>query len=177
MDLVNLQAVLPPPPRSSVDPLNWEAFEQAIGMQLSVDYKTFGSVYGLPGVIDAFLWVFSPMSANPNLDLWRQTQGRLDALRVLRASGESIPYAIFPEDGGLIPWGATDNGDVCYWRTGNDLGGSWTLVIGANRSPEWHSFQGEVTDFLVGILRRTDRVAFFPEDFPSPNPSFLPASS
>jgi hypothetical protein len=101
----------------------------------------------------------------------------LAVTRDLRAGGiVEIPYPSYPEPGGLLPWGVTANGDWGYWIT--EPSGdpdAWPIAISVDRGPEWFRHPGPLTRFLVEVLEGSVRVPFFPDDFPSDDPAFIPA--
>jgi len=172
----DLTRLVPPPRRSRNPATEWPAVEAALGVALPPDYKALVEVYGL-GQFDDFLSVFHPETANPHLNLQRAVTGpygALWALRTLREGGEAIPYPIFPESGGLLPWGITDNGNVCYWRTASSNPSRWTVAVNESRGPTWDDFAGTMVDFLLAVLSRRRRCVVFPDDFPSDHPTFTP---
>jgi len=164
------------PPSSPLEvPLSppWDNLEQTIGTPLPNDFKACVETFG-SGSFDNFLWVLNPFSANPHLRLADQIKRTLGALRELKSDDpEELPYSLFPEDEGLLPWGMTDNGDGLYWHTGGDTS-RWTVVVNAARDPECEEFPLGLTDFLVQILSKKVRSDIFPGDFPHTNPAFHP---
>ena len=139
----------PPPPRPA--------------RPLPSDYLALAAEWG-PGAFDDFLWLLVPGAENPNLDLDRQAEVRLGALREL---GEDTPYPL----GELLPWAFTDNGDVLFWHTAGEPD-AWTVAVNESRGPEWHLFDGGAADFLVAFLSGRERVPVFPDDVPSEAPGF-----
>ena len=167
---------MPPPGSTGRPAIGWLEVEAAAGTPLPPDYRAFVEAYG-PGAVDGFLWVLHPATANAHLSLQEAIGGRhsqLWALRTLREGGEEIPYPIYPEPGGLLPWGITDNGDVCYWHTASADPAAWTVAANESRGPEWDDFRGTMVEFLVGVLSGRHRCPVFPEDFPSHIPTFRP---
>jgi hypothetical protein len=154
--LDDLRAIAPPPPGPPPPPAD-------AGHPLPADYEQLAREYG-PGSFAGFLWLLAPGAANQYLDLDRQAEVRLDALRTL---GEELPYEP------LLPFAFTDNGDVVYWHATGDPD-DWTVVVNESRGPEWHAFDGNATEFLVATLSGRERVPMFPEDFPSEEPGFQP---
>jgi hypothetical protein len=167
-----LSRLLPPPARAPGPPVDWAAVAAEVGVALPGDYRAFIEAYGT-GCVDGFLWVLHPTTGNQHLHLARQVQRQLWALRYLRDRGEAVPYPLFPEPGGVLPWGVTDNGDVCYWRTGGAPDG-WTVVVNESRGPDWDAYPGPLTAFLAAVLSRRHVCPVFPTDFPSPSPAFVP---
>jgi hypothetical protein len=99
LSAVNELVALVPPLSGGSARIDWTTIEESVGLRLPSDYKAIVEAYG-PGVFDDFLWVLQPLATNPNLDLLRQKENRLDALRVLAASGDTIPYRIDSDGGG-----------------------------------------------------------------------------
>jgi hypothetical protein len=141
----------PPPPAQPTRPL-------------PADYVELASTYGA-GCFDEFIWLLVPGAQNPNLDLDRQTDVRLDALHAL---DEDLPYEP------LLPFAFTDNGDVVYWHATGEPD-EWTVAVNESRGPEWHAYQGTATEFLVETLSGRHRVPMFPPDFPSDDPGYTAA--
>ena len=170
-----LSRILPVPdrPLEVPDPGRWEEIERAVGIRLPPDYKAFVSTYGT-GSIDDFLMVFNPFSDRPALRLQEFGEEMLRVLRENRAQGvDPPPYPIHPEPDGLLPWGATDNGDWCYWvATQAHDPDRWPIAINMSRGPDWFSHPGPLTGFLADLLSRTIRVPFLPEEFPTSPATF-----
>jgi len=175
MSIETLQRIVAPPetPLEVPSVPHWNEVERAIGAGLPRDFRACVERYGT-GSFDRFLWVLNPFSSNPHLRLFDRIERNLDALRMLKKDdpGE-IPYALFPEQEGLLPWGITDNGDGLYWHTAGDPD-QWSVVVNAARDPECEEFPLGMTDFLAQILSRRARSEIFPSDFPRPHPSFHP---
>jgi hypothetical protein len=172
--LDELRQLLPPPEPGVSSTVDWLAVEAAIGSELPRDYKQFIEKYGV-GSIDDFLWVYHPTTSNQNLQLQHRTKKDLGTLRVLRKEdSDLVPYPIFPEQEGLIPWGRTATGDRLYWRTSSANPNDWIQVIKEGRGPEWAEFSGSMTELLAALLSRRYLFPIFPNDFPSPYPTFQP---
>lgn len=127
MSIDYLKAVISPPQNVVDRPSegDWAGVEARLGTVLPDDYKDFLREYG-SGSIGQFLWIFNPFSKNENLNLERQAGLQAAVLRELSSYGEIIPYKIFPEGGGIMPFGITDNGDVLFGKlTGFPILGLW----------------------------------------------------
>lgn len=153
----------------------WPEVEHELEARLPHDYKTFIDSYGT-GKINSFILIFNPFSTNQYVNLKDQAHRQLDALRTLIKGGESCPYPLFPEPGGLLPVGITDNGDVIHWLT-KGSSDAWSVVVNDSRSPEYEEFDCDLTSFLASILTRDIRSKIFPESFPNTQPRFEPISS
>jgi hypothetical protein len=164
---------LVPPPDDPPPPADWAAAREKFGFDLPEDYREMIDVYGA-GLFDEELRVYAPGHQNASLDLLRGTDEELWGLRYLRdEAGDQLPYEPEPVSGGLISWGVTGNGDVCYWRVidAGDPSG-WTVVVHEPRGAEWHPFDGTVTEFLAGLFSGRVRAEFYDGDWPSEAPAF-----
>lgn len=150
----------------------WRQVEGELNLRLPNDYKGLVADYGA-GYFDDFLLILQPYEANSNIDLLTQRSARLNALRSLGEQGESVPFNVEPRKEQLLPWGATDNGDVCYWVTQPDKDPEeWTIAVNEARGPQWEQFNGSVTEFLAAVFSRMLKVSIFPSGFPSEEPLF-----
>jgi hypothetical protein len=175
MSIERLPQLLPPPtnPTGSGNHGDWEAVEAGL-TPLPRDYKEFVDTYGL-GRIDGFVLIYSPFAQSPSANLLARGRQDLAALTELRNKyGKSeVPYALFPEQGGLLPFGTDDNGDGLYWLTEGDPD-EWAVVVNEGRAPEYERFDMPMTGFLALILSKTIKCGIFPADFPDPRPAFSP---
>jgi hypothetical protein len=130
---------------------DWEAIERKLQTGLPRDYKAFADDFGL-GRIGGFLWVFMPDQANSHLDLYEQTLRHGETLAQLRNDElYPVPFDSFPAGGGLIPWGITDNGDTCYWKTDGEPD-EWQVVVTDDRMNDWERFAMGFSEFLRQLL-------------------------
>jgi hypothetical protein len=170
-----LQRILPRPvsPSPAASRPDWQAIEKQL-CPLPESYKEFIDHYGL-GRIDRFLIVYSPTATDKYLNLSARGQIDLDALRELRSKhgAREVPYALYPEPNGLLPFGIDENGDGLYWLTEGPPD-QWPIVVNEGRAPEYVRFDATLTEFLAGILSRTLHCEIFPDDFPSDAPTFTP---
>jgi hypothetical protein len=170
-----LGQILQPPdrPLEVPDPGAWEEVERALGIAFPADYKSFVATYG-SGSVDDFLLVLNPFSSRTALRIQDFGMEMLRALRENRANGtEDPPFPIHPEPGGLFPWGATDNGDWCYWVTEPAADPDrWPVAVNMSRGPDWFNHPGPLIAFLADLLEGVVRVPFLPDDFPSDEPVF-----
>jgi hypothetical protein len=78
--------------------------------------------------------------------------GQLEMLRAWRAEGQGeFPYPLYPEPGGLLPWGGIRGGGYAFWLTGPGEPGEWLVVIASQRCDRWDRFDGTVCEFLTGV--------------------------
>ncbi|MGW6449921.1 hypothetical protein [Lentzea sp. NPDC055074] len=128
--------------------IDWRAVEAELGTALPTDYRVYADNY--PALcVEGFLHVSHPVGE------WALREAAEAALVPLRGHREEfpefVPYALFPEPGGLLPWGITDNGDDLFWSTEGDPD-DWRVVVSDHA--EWWTHDGGVLSFLSGLLRR-----------------------
>jgi hypothetical protein len=172
MAIEDLIIIMPPPEAPiEVRGATWATVENAIGAVLPIDYKKFIEKYG-SGRINGFVWIFNPFSERQSINLVSQISVQLNALKTLvQDFGEQCPYQLFPQNGGLLPLGITDNGDVIHWLT---KGGptDWKIVVNEARGPRYEEFDVDLTSFLSKILTRGSQCSLLPPNFPEGTPSF-----
>jgi hypothetical protein len=154
-----------PPPAQPVETsgtVRWADVEQRIGTPLPDDYKQFVDEYGT-GAVAGFLWIFNPFSSHRYVNLLEQVPAELDSLR--RLENEELPFSLFPQIGGILPFGATDNGNILFWRT-RGTPNNWSIVIFQARGPKFQEFRTSLTSLLAQLLMRRIRCEVLPADFP-----------
>jgi hypothetical protein len=166
------------PPESPIDTGSagdWRRIQQEIGTAIPNDYCSFIERYGSGG-IDGWLYFFNPFAASKYTNLQRQISARLGALREIRREfPRYVPFPVYPEKGGVLPWGCTGNGDTLYWVT-TGKPSDWSVCINEGRGPDWDVFAESMTGFLIRLLKRQIRVRIFPDDLSlGPNSRFTPA--
>ena len=176
LSIKQLCIIMPPPtsPENIGDNNLWDSVEKRIGIVLPDDYKEFISIYGT-GYIGDFIRVFNPFCEYPSLNLEKQINDQLGALRQIKDDfGESeSPYPLFPESNGLLPWGITDNGDVLYWLT-RGSSDQWHSVVNESRGPYFEEFQDSMVTFLIKLIQGEIQSDIIPRDFLSTPCLFVP---
>jgi hypothetical protein len=79
------------------------------------------------------------------------------------------PYVAFPEPGGLLPWGESNEGDIFCWKTGDPDPDKWPVALGS-RSSTWDEHEGGMLNYMVGLLRGDILPHGLPDIFTRPNP-------
>src|SRR5262245_44791809 len=100
---------------------DWGAVEQSIGLGLPLEYKEL--VEALPaGYFQDFARVIKPGDVGASSDEFLGYYAhRLEDMRHWRQSDPGrFPLPIFPETGGLLPWGVSRKGDLFFWLTDGD---------------------------------------------------------
>jgi SMI1-KNR4 cell-wall len=174
MSLTKLETLLPRPtqPQEVGTLHDWTNIEAELKTTLPNDYKGFIGVFG-SGTINDFLVVLNPFSPNKYINLLQRGRMELDAYAASKKSfPEHYAHDIYPTSGGLLPFGATDNGEILYWNTtGNP--NHWSVVAYESRGPKHFTFGGNMTEFLTRLLEKTIECSVLPRSFPSAAPVFV----
>jgi hypothetical protein len=176
MSIAKLKSVIPPPPTVTPIPAGaWEQVEGRLGTKLPADYKALIAEFG-PGCIGDFLWIFSPFTTNPNLNLALQFDKITKTDQDLQQTyGHVLPLPLFPAAGGILPAGLTDNGDYVSWLAEAEPD-RWPVIVSDSRAPEWERLNLTLTDFIAAIITRERVCGIFPDSFPPPGARFVPAT-
>ncbi len=148
--------VLPRPKKvvETGQPEQWPTIEATLGVVLPDDYKAYINRFGT-GLVCNFVYVLNPFSRWEKLNLLEAITKRLPLLQNARAESPSgiSPFRPYPEPGGLLPWGTTENGDGLYWIT-EGAPDMWSIVINEVRSENFEAFSGPMTSFLYDLVTR-----------------------
>lgn len=159
MSIENLIKAVPPP-AAPFEAFRgpWEVIEADLETSLPQDYKDFARLYG-SGYFMEFLGIHIPNTQNPNTRLEWQAQVVRDGFRTL--TEEYCPYPMWPDPGGLLPFGGTDDGDEFFWRM-RGLPDDWRVVIWDRGFGSFEELDCDLTDFLAGLA--TGEI--LPKDWP-----------
>lgn len=175
MTLESLCKVILPPrmPIETGSVEGWPLIEETLGVVLPSDYKQYIAIFGT-GCFGNFLWPFNPFSTNRHLNLIEQINVTLNAQRALKEQwgNRQCPYPLYPEAGGLLPWGSTDNGDDLFWLTTGSPE-DWIVVINEARAPVYEEYQESMTGLLAKLLSGEITSKIFPQDFPDKSALFM----
>lgn len=169
MSLDALMKVLPRPAHSveAVDTPSWGLYELITGIVLPEDYKGYLGVYGT-GLIGGMITPYNPFCTRTS---WKPSYTCQDWMREIvgiqalkQEFGEVIfPYAVYPEPGGVFPWGSTDNGHRLFWLT-NGAPNEWTVLINEARSRNFQEFDYSMTAFLNAWITGAIHCELIPYD-------------
>jgi hypothetical protein len=148
-----------PPPETPFEAFGgpWEPIEKEAGSPLPQDYKDFARLYG-SGYFMEFLGVSMPRSANPNTCFEAQLKQTCDTFLGL----DDLPYAMWPEPGGLIPFGSSDDGDFLFWLP-RGAPNEWPVVIWSRGLLKFEVVEHDLTGFLAAVASGEPVGADFPE--------------
>jgi hypothetical protein len=148
-----------PPPAAPFEAFNgpWEPIEAQLKTALPPDYKDFVRVYG-SGYWMQFFGIYVPRSRNPNVRL----ESQVPAICATFFDDEN-PYPLWPDPGGLIPVGQTDNGDYMFWLSQGPPA-DWGVVVWDRGLFGFERFDCDLTTFLARLATGEILPKEFPED-------------
>jgi hypothetical protein len=76
---------------------------------------------------------------------------------------ERVPYAIYPESGGILPWGNDENGHDYYWLTRGSPE-EWIVIADDVRGVGFSEYSCSMTGYLLGVL--SNRITPLAGDYP-----------
>jgi hypothetical protein len=144
----------PPDPVETGDAETLSRIEQRLRITLPNDYIELARKYGTGGFLGGgfgFLRVLNPFAAY----YFEKVQEIGEVWRGIKADREdSVPYKIFPEVGGLLPWADDADGSMLFWLTNGDPE-YWPILAVAPRSDYYQRFDMSITTFLAGCFAGT----------------------
>jgi hypothetical protein len=141
----------------------WEPIEAELRTPLPQDYKDFVRLYG-SGYFMEFLGIYAPRTSNPNTRFERNAPliSRM-FLEAAEEDDEELTYPFWPTPSGLIAFGATDNGDMLFWRAQGHPD-TWRVVIWDRGLQTFEALDCDLTDFLAGLATGDIQPEAFPGD-------------
>jgi hypothetical protein len=167
---------------------DWAAIEVDLGVRLPADYKLLAESFP-GGWFRGWVRVRLPERTGddrPRL-LSDFAAGELEALREFRETGECVfPFPLFPEPGGVLPWGYLRSPGVAYWLTGPGDPDEWPVIAATADGDYWERFDGPACEFLTEVAAGRYDASGFPDDYRghgdhridlAPRPVFEPDSA
>lgn len=125
--------------------------------------------------MDDFLYLFNPFAAGQDGNLLAEKDRVLAAYRQTRARfPDRLALPPFPEPGGVLPLGRTDNGDELYWVTDGDPD-RWPVALMESRAALQELHAMPVTGFLAALAANQLASRILPADvLDRPSHQFTP---
>jgi hypothetical protein len=165
MALAVVTGLVPPPARpSGVGTLEqWRAAERELDLVFPTDYREFVFAYGT-GTFATEYSVYSPFWGAEYFDHVRYLCQIEREFRV--EFPNRVPYPVWPEPGGVFPWGSDQNGNYYLWLTDGppDL---WQVVTNEPRGHGYREHDCTMTEYLAGVM--LGRIRPLIGDFPTPD--------
>lgn len=166
MALGELLKIVTPPdkPREVPAKPNWAAVEKKLGLQLPDDYKRYVTKFG-SGVLGDFVHVYNPFSRDEYTCLQKRVEKVCGMQRHFRETEDHpVPYDIYPESPGLLPWGQDDNGNYLFWLT-RGARNKWPVVVCSGRDDRSQLFEMGLTAFLARTFTGEVKCKIWPKPF------------
>ncbi len=144
--------VTPPQHPSEVGTLEqWRAIEHQLGTTLPSDYRDFVFTYG-SGLFARFYRVYNPFAASEWTALYPSVQRVCDWQRdTKRRWTDRVPYSIYPDQPGILPWGNDENGNDYCWITDGPPE-TWLVASDGTRGEGFREHGCAMTEFLTNVL-------------------------
>ncbi|MCG8419786.1 MAG: SMI1/KNR4 family protein [Proteobacteria bacterium] len=157
------------------NPGGWEKVEQELSLVLPEDYKWFIEQYGT-GCVSMYVWILNPFSKNENLNLIYQIGSQSALFREMKdeLGEEGCPYRVYPDEGGLVPFAISDNGDTLFWLADSQDPQDWPVVVNQTRSSIYEVHEQNMTSFLLKLVTGEIKSEIFLSEYIEPDRLFLP---
>lgn len=150
MSLLKLKEIIPGPakPLGVSDKEELIATQEGLGVTLPRDYIEFIQSYG-SGCLGDFYHVWNPFNSKQFLKdvddiCWHERDFK-------RMYPESVPYEIYPNTPGFLPWGADDNGNYYGWLT-KGKPNEWKVVTNEVRGDGYELHHIGFLDYFLEIF-------------------------
>lgn len=166
---------------------DWSAIEDDLGLGLPADYKLLAESFPA-GWFRGWVQLRLPERTGddrPRL-LSDFAAGQLRSLREFRETGEcKFPFPLFPEPGGVLPWGYLRSPGVAYWLTAPGDPEQWPVIVATEEGDYWERFDGSACEFLAEVMAGRYDASRFPDGYEGydgrwielgPRPVFGPAT-
>ena len=153
MSLAELVKLVPPPAAPVfAGPVEWRAaIEAELGLTLPQDIIEFALVYG-SGTFSLQFGVYNPF--DPGYVTFVRDISAIFAEKKAECGNLRVPYAIFPQAGGLLCWGTDLNGSEMFWLT-EGPSDSWPIVLWDRDYGRFERWEMPMTEFLVAVFSNT----------------------
>lgn len=146
---------------------DWETVEHEIGTRLPGDYKELLSRFPSGTFRDA-ITVVNPIDERTDFAKFLRDDIR-DMLEILGDEGleylEGTDYRVFPEPGGLLPWGQDGQGGIFCWLTGSAGPDRWRVAYYSRNADEWREHEGPMTALVWEVLTAVGDTTILHWDF------------
>jgi len=126
---------------------DWETLRNFTG-RLPPDYRLFFETYGA-GLIGREMYCFIPGDPDGRCDFLQRSRYIIDSMTALKESDEDRydSFVFFPQEEGLLPFGATYSGSYLAWST-RGKPRFWNIVV-FDVHGEIFEYDGSFCEFLI----------------------------
>ncbi len=161
--------------------MEWKNLEADLGLILPPSYKSIVTTYG-NGRFTRFFGIVSPFYTPPGHWGFKEfVRLRLEGVRLAQAwyPDYAVSLPVYPDIGGLFPWGYTDNGGTMFWLTTGDSSLWPVICLNNGYTADGDRFEVTIEDFIAQWLTNKISVPSLtpPDFFPLHCPVFVSQSS
>jgi hypothetical protein len=154
---------------------DWSEVERELGTPLPSDYKELLSRF--PGGVFRRIVIRSPVVSE---QAWTRYKYDLDELLQILGDEDleyldDVDYELFPEPGGLLPWGTDGQGGTFCWITDSPDPDTWKIAYHDQGADEWREHPGPATRLLYEVLANTGGENLLRWDFTDLPVEFIPS--
>lgn len=165
--------IVPPPPTPVRAPTQqrFSDVERQLNQGLPDDFKQLLSAYGA-GRWQEFYVLLNP-SNDSTIEQWTSPDGdestrtELGLMRSVRSEDrlydtDDVPYSIFPEENGILPWAQTENRGCLFWITCGNPSRWRTVYYEDDERSERQEYDLSCSEIIYGAL--TGELRIFDSD-------------
>ncbi|MEU6247465.1 SMI1/KNR4 family protein [Glycomyces sp. NPDC047010] len=150
--------------------VRWGVLRGELGVELPSDFRALAEAY--PALeFEDFLRVELPEPGKESSFVTTHRQ-MAEILDDWRQEGYAAGYIPFPEPGGLLLWGLSNQGDSFFWRTWSESPDNWSVVV-SGRNGDWSEYAIGVVDFLAALYRKDFTIPGMPRNWPGDDPDVV----
>jgi hypothetical protein len=147
--LARLKLYIPPPARPNLGPGTWEEAFAALGTRLPEQYVDLMSLYG-GGLWGNWLECYQPLGSHRFRGLVPFWKSLIDGHHMTKETfPDHVPPLMWPDPGGLLPFGSSADGDKIGWVCHGDPE-TWKVVL----VPRHERSSGVVYESIAEVLFR-----------------------
>lgn len=137
--------------------LDWRAIERSLGgTRLPADYRLLVESFPDGRFRDLIKIIRPGMNGGSDKEYLGYFATQLDDMRGWREDGDGeFPYPIFPETGGVLPWGQGPAGELFFWLTDDGDPDHWPTVWADRFYAEWHRYDLRMSEVLLRVVLDT----------------------
>lgn len=172
-----LQAALRPPVQHKIVGAShdWSATERFLGRGVPQDYKRFVDVYG-DGSWHSFILFFLPGDEQERYALPQEAilqNGVYEEQKINWPDRYRMP--LLPDEGSLMPFARTENGDFIGWIVGPEDPDNWKVGVLAHEEGMVEQFDMSFAEFLTRLTTSEVKPGCFPASLDRARAEFHPA--
>ena len=172
MPLSRLIQITPPPkaPLEIGSQKQWKSIQEHLGIPLPDDYKNLINCYGT-GAFTNFILLYTPFAAQEDANIFQVLDTHHQAKDHTKSGKETLwsvvaPFELYPEPGGLLPWGTTPDFDISFFWQVSGPPETWVTIVYNLRMGEYEVWKMSCTSFLIKLFLRKIKSVLLPDHFP-----------